>query len=111
MRFVVEQLSLYRHSHSRLFRPTSVVPVSHKPYYNIIHLGSAAPESMAGPTKPETIKLELARRQFFQFHIVENEPIHRVKELMDQLSYDTGKDFFARSVYHYTSECTSITEI
>lgn len=54
---------------------------------------------MPGPTKPDTIKLERARRQFFQFHIVENEPILRVKELMDDLSNDAGEDFVVGSVY------------
>ena len=53
---------------------------------------------MPGPRNPDNIKLEDARRQFFQWHIVENRPISEVKQKMDLLSQELDKDFVAESV-------------
>ncbi|MCJ1272802.1 hypothetical protein MMC21_000591 [Puttea exsequens] len=50
---------------------------------------------MPGPRNPDNIKLEDARRQFFQWHIVENRPISEVKQKMDLLSQELDKDFVA----------------
>jgi len=54
---------------------------------------------MPGPRKPETIRLERARRQIFQWLVLENLPLPRVKEKMDQLSSElvtlTGESFVA----------------
>lgn len=54
---------------------------------------------MPGPRKPETIRLEPARRQIFQWHFRENLPLPVVKQKMDQLSHElvkiNGESFIA----------------
>lgn len=54
---------------------------------------------MAGPRKPETIRLHSARRQVFQWHFREDLPLRILKQRMDQLSLElveiTGEDFIA----------------
>lgn len=58
---------------------------------------------MAENGKELSKRLEPARRQFHQWHYREGEPIRRVKEMMDELSYHLGKisdyDFRAESVF------------
>ena len=59
--------------------------------------------SMAESGKELSRRLDPAKRQFFQWHYREGEPIRRVKEMMDELSYHLGKisdyDFRAESVF------------
>lgn len=41
---------------------------------------------MPGTPTELTLKLEISRRQFFQWHLIERRPIREVKERMDQLT-------------------------
>ena len=58
--------------------------------------------SMVESRRELSKRLEPSKRQFHQWHYREGEPIRRVKELMDELSYHLRKtsdyDFRAESV-------------
>ena len=60
--------------------------------------------SMAESKKELSKRLEPSKHQFFQWHYREGEPIRRVKEMMDELSYHLKEtsdfDFRAESVSH-----------
>ena len=60
--------------------------------------------SMAESKKELSKRLEPSRKPFFQRHHREGEPIRRVKEKMDELSYHLKEtsdfDFRAESVLH-----------
>ena len=59
--------------------------------------------SMVESRKELSKRLEPSKRQFHQWHYREGEPIRRVKEMMDELSYHLRKtseyDFRAESVF------------